>query len=269
MTSVGQEKEKARPPAAFGAVLLFLLILALTGIISTYKFGGLTFLDDSFALPRLNFIEATAGGFASIICESVTQPLELMKVRLQVGTSSSQISALAVFLHAIREDGILSLWNGTSAAVLRQFIYQWVKMLLYEPIRSLMELQFFGGKVRNHVVWIMVVAGGVAGALGCAASQWSDYMKVRMQADLNGEYKSLMHCLHKSIRKVGFSGMYRGIIPACQRSFIVNASELATYGYFKMLVVKYHMGGKDDIVTHFYASAMAGSSYWLSSTRLV
>ena len=59
--------------------------------------------------------------------------------------------------------------------------------------------------------------------------------------------------------------LWDGWAPNVQRSFIVNAAELATYDYFKQMLLKMKVFG-DGLLVHTIASSMAGFVAALAST---
>jgi solute carrier family 25 oxoglutarate transporter 11 len=73
------------------------------------------------AIPFLN------GGAAGMIATSVIQPVDMVKVRLQLAgegvSSAARPSALSVTQNIIKQGRFLDLYAGLSAGLLRQAVY--------------------------------------------------------------------------------------------------------------------------------------------------
>lgn len=59
-------------------------------------------------------------------------------------------------------------------------------------------------------------------------------------------------------RTEGFSALFRGLSPNVTRAVLMNASQLASYDFFKRLLLKTGYL-KDNVVTHFGSSILAVS----------
>lgn len=114
------------------------------------------------------------GGLASAGAACFTHPLDLIKVALQ--TAQEKTSIVPLTAKICREKGVLSLYNGISASLMRQLSYSTVRFGLYEIGRdSLPPGSGFGGKV---------LLAGVAGAAGGLIGTPADLVNVRMQNDV-------------------------------------------------------------------------------------
>jgi len=70
------------------------------------------------------------GGVSSMAAAFATHPLDLLKVRLQAETQRAGPkpgAGLKIVMSIIRQDGILALYNGLSASLLRQGTYSTVR----------------------------------------------------------------------------------------------------------------------------------------------
>jgi len=59
------------------------------------------------------------GGVASSIAALITHPIDLMKVLMQ--TQAEKLSMVRTTQKILREQGVLALYNGISASMLRQY----------------------------------------------------------------------------------------------------------------------------------------------------
>ena len=71
-----------------------------------------------------------------------------------------------------------------------------------------------------------LLAGGVAGTLGILVGLPFDLVKVRMQVQ-QGRYKGGIDCFLRSVRKDGFTSLYRGMMAPVLSQMPINASLFA------------------------------------------
>ena len=233
-------------------IILFVLV-ALYMLFSLYIVSTVVSLDGN----SIDWAMSFSGGISSCIAEFWTMPIETSKVRMQL--SKGSVSMTGAFFDMVKNEGLFSTWNGVTAALCRQFLYQSIKMMIYEPIRNGLSSTFGTELDGSATLWQMVLAGGFAGLLGAMITSPFDMAKVRAQADssLDRTKAQMEYVLVSIYRHGGAKALWTGWVPSAQRAFIINASELATYGYVKRNIMMY-LGYGDNITTHFLASCVAG-----------
>ncbi|KAG8928331.1 Mitochondrial dicarboxylate transporter [Tulasnella sp. 418] len=195
------------------------------------------------------------GGVAASIAASITHPLDLTKVRLQASGDTGMIQSLR---KTVRTAGVRGLFDGVSATLFRQMTYSMCRFWAYDESKKLLHT---GPDMPG---WKMAAAGAMAGTVAGVVGNPGEILMVRMQGDFAKppekrlNYKHVFDGLFRMIREEGFSSLGRGVYPNVIRSVLMNASQLASYDYFKaqLLRTKYF---KDNIACHFTASLMAGT----------
>jgi solute carrier family 25 (mitochondrial dicarboxylate transporter), member 10 len=76
------------------------------------------------------------GGAASCVATLVSHPFDLTKVRLQTVKGSSASGMLTTMVYIVRNEGILGVYNGLSASLLRQGTYSTVRFGLYDQFKA-------------------------------------------------------------------------------------------------------------------------------------
>lgn len=205
-----------------------------------------------------------AGALGSCTAEAGTLWLDTCKVRLQVAPKGAPTSLVGMLLFVLRNEGVAGLYGGLTPALARQASYQSVKMGTFEPIRD--SIAGVVGVPETEVVpfWILALAGGLAGSIGTVLATPTEIAKVRLQAGASGGVVGTLQQLHS---EVGLAGMWLhpSVIPNVQRSFVVNAAELAAYEYTKNLLVK-RFKMPETILVHTAASIASGLMAALAST---
>lgn len=203
------------------------------------------------------------GGSAAAAAAVVTHPLDLVKVRLQTRAPDAPKSMVGTFGYIIKNEGVLGLYNGLSASLLRQLTYSTVRFGVYEDlkVRFAPEATPENPKAKPSTI-NLVLQSSLAGLLGGIAGNPGDVLNVRMQSDYakppaeRRNYKHAMDGLFRMIREEGPASLFRGVEANASRALLMTASQLASYDLFKQFYMNMGMG--DNIYTHFSSSLSAG-----------
>ncbi|XP_075678319.1 calcium-binding mitochondrial carrier protein aralar1 isoform X1 [Dermatophagoides pteronyssinus] len=151
--------------------------------------------------------EFIAGGSAGASQVMFTNPLEIVKIRLQVAgeiTSGPKVSAIGV----IRELGIRGLYKGSSACFLRDIPFS----AIYFPVYAHCKLKFADEKGHNSPLSLLtsaVIAGVPAAYLVTPA----DVIKTRLQVAARAgqtTYSGILDATRKIFKEEGGSAFWKG-----------------------------------------------------------
>jgi len=110
------------------------------------------------------------------------QPIDMVKVRIQLtgelGKGKTIRNPFVVGAKLIREEGILKLYRGLSAALFRQATYTTARMGIFRTVSNALQEE---GK--SMPFYKRAMAGLCAGGLGSIIGTPADLALVRMQAD--------------------------------------------------------------------------------------
>jgi dicarboxylate transporter 10 len=195
------------------------------------------------------------GGVAASIAASITHPLDLTKVRLQASGDKSMIKSLQ---KTVRTAGVRGLFDGISGTLMRQMSYSLCRFWAYDESKKLVV------KGSNPPAWQLALAGSMAGGIAGVVGNPAEIIMVRMQGDFAKppekrlNYKNCFDGLFKMVRDEGVGSMARGMGPNVVRAVLMNASQLASYDWFKAQILR---GGymEDGFGLHFTASFAAGT----------
>lgn len=234
------------------------------------------------------------GGVASIIAGCSTHPLDLIKVRMQLQGEPApvvqtlrpalafhstaahaahihiptpppppppppRVGPVAVGVRIVQQEGVVALFSGVSATVLRQTLYSTTRMGLYDILK-----QKWSEPETNAIPLPKKIAAGlIAGGIGAAVGNPADVAMVRMQADgrlpaaQRRNYKSVVDAISQMAKKEGVTSLWRGSSLTVNRAMLVTASQLASYDQFKETIIEKGIM-KDGLGTHVTASFAAG-----------
>lgn len=142
--------------------------------------------------------------------------------------------------------------------MLRQLTYSTTRFGIYEELKAR-----FTDPTKPPGTLTLVGMACTSGFLGGIAGNPADVMNVRMQSDAalppeqRRNYKHAFHGLVQMTRTEGPASLFRGVWPNSTRAVLMTASQLASYDTFKRLCMD-KAGMKDNLITHFTASFLAG-----------
>eukprot|EP01147_Barroeca_monosierra_P010034 gene10034-2208_t len=184
------------------------------------------------------------------------QPLDLIKNRMQV--ASGRVTFLSTVTSIVKSEGVLAIYNGLSAGLLRQATYTTTRLGVYNIL-----LDRFSNKGSTELSFVKKASIGLtAGSIGAVVGTPAEVALVRMSADGSrpiGErrgYTSVFNAIFRISREEGITTLWRGCAPTVARAMVVNAAQLATYTQAKEFI--YRHWKLDGILLHFTASMVSG-----------
>ncbi|KAL4251174.1 mitochondrial carrier family protein [Abortiporus biennis] len=195
------------------------------------------------------------GGVAATIAASITHPLDLTKVRMQATGDKGMIQSLK---KTVRTAGYRGLFDGISGTWMRQMSYSLCRFWAYDESKKLL------GANSQSPAWKLALAGSMAGGIAGLVGNPGEIMMVRLQGDFAKppekrlNYKNCIDGLFRMVREEGASSLARGVGPNVFRAILMNASQLASYDFFKAELLKTSYF-QDNIYCHFTASFAAGT----------
>jgi solute carrier family 25 glutamate transporter 18/22 len=165
-----------------------------------------------------------SGGSAGLCQIIVTTPMELLKIQLQdAGRVSAKgaidggeaivaSSATAIALKLLKTRGILGLYKGTAATMLRDVTFS----AIYFPLFA--NLNKFGPKRMDgsgeSVFWASFIAGCTAGSVAAFSVNPVDVVKTRLQVLNKGKgevsYSGILDAFAKIFKTEGMSAFFKG-----------------------------------------------------------
>ncbi|KAF5364865.1 hypothetical protein D9757_013048 [Collybiopsis confluens] len=194
------------------------------------------------------------GGVAATIAASITHPLDLTKVRLQASGDKRMIASLK---KTVATAGARGLFDGISGTWMRQLSYSMCRFWAYEESKK-----FLGATGKDTPAWKLGLAGSMAGGIAGLVGNPGEIVMVRLQGDFakppekRFNYKHCFDALFRMVREEGVSSLARGVGPNVFRAILMNASQLASYDFFKAELLKTSYF-EDNIACHFTASFAA------------
>ncbi|XP_010526510.1 PREDICTED: ADP,ATP carrier protein 3, mitochondrial-like [Tarenaya hassleriana] len=212
--------------------------------------GGSTFLVDFLM-----------GGVSAAVSKTAAAPIERVKLLIQnqdemikAGRLSEPYKGIGdCFARTIKGEGVLSLWRGNTANVIRYFPTQALNFAFKDYFKRLFNFKkdrdgywkWFGGNLAS---------GGAAGATSLLFVYSLDYARTRLANDAKkggGErqFKGLIDVYKKTIASDGIGGLYRGFSISCVGIVVYRGLYFGLYDSLKPVVLIGHL--QDSFMASF------------------
>ncbi|KAH7319691.1 mitochondrial carrier domain-containing protein [Stachybotrys elegans] len=193
------------------------------------------------ALPFVN------GGLSGMVATAVIQPVDMIKVRIQLageGTAGGpKASPLAVARQIVASGKVLDLYTGLSAGLLRQAVYTTARIGFFDTFMSSLSQR---AKEQGRQVGFgeRATAGLAAGGIAAMIGNPADLALIRMQSDglkplaERKNYKSVIDALSSIAKSEGVGALWAGAAPTVVRAMALNFGQLAFFSEAKAQLKK-------------------------------
>lgn len=201
------------------------------------------------------------GGISGMAATSVTQPIDTVKVRIQIKgeDGAKNVSPFAVAREIRQQQGIKGFYQGLDSALFRQATYATARFGIYRSISNYIKEK----NKRDLSGGEKIVSSLTAGFLASLIGNPGDLALVRFQSDgslpvdQRRNYRHVFDAFNRIIKEEGFLTLWRGAGPNVGRGMAMNLGMLAPYDEVKERINK-ATGTKDTNSTRLIASAIAG-----------
>lgn len=201
------------------------------------------------------------GGLAAVSSTCVMHPMDLVKTRMQVasGNGTKHPTSIGVIKTAIRNDGVIGLYRGLGASVLRQSIYSTTRIGVYTSLSEFFRDRYQSAPSLNMTICIAAFAGATGAYVGNPA----DVGLIRIMTDARlpsadrRNYTSVFNALSRIVKEEGVLTLWRGAVPTVGRAIVVSVAQLASYTQFRRWA-KTKLGLGDGFGLHLVASIGSG-----------
>ncbi|OAL34952.1 hypothetical protein AYO20_05667 [Fonsecaea nubica] len=188
------------------------------------------------------------GGLSGSIATICLQPVDMVKVRLQLtgegSRSGPRASPFTVARDIVKQGRPLELYSGLSAALLRQVVYGTSRLGLFFTFEDALKTR---AKERGRQMTFIERAGAgiAAGALGSFIGNPTEVALIRMQSDgmrpmdQRQNYRSVFDTLHRIVKNEGVLALWTGARATVVRAMCTNFGQLAFFSETKNQLEKF------------------------------
>ncbi|KAI3807569.1 hypothetical protein L1987_23499 [Smallanthus sonchifolius] len=168
-------------------------------------------------------IPPTAGAMGNIISSAIMVPKELITQRMQAGAKGR---SWQVLLKILEKDGVLGLYAGYSATLLRNLP---AGVLSYSSFEYLKAAVLMKSKQANLEPFQSVCCGALAGAISASLTTPLDVVKTRLMTQIHSDKIAfgVSETVKQILKEEGLVGFTRGMGPR-----VVHSACFSAIGYF-------------------------------------
>ncbi|EDR08284.1 ADP/ATP carrier protein [Laccaria bicolor S238N-H82] len=190
------------------------------------------------------------GGVSAAVAKTSAAPIERIKLMVQnqdemikQGRLTSPYKGVVdAFTRTYRTEGLVSLWRGNTANVIRYFPTQALNFAFRDYFKSLFGFQRSAG----YWTWFAgnVASGGAAGASSLVFVYSLDYARTRLANDAKTakvgsvrQFNGLIDVYKKTFATDGILGLYRGFVPSVVGIIVYRGLYFGGYDSLKPFVL--------------------------------
>lgn len=219
------------------------------------------------AAPKPTIVDSilpfAIGGLSGMLATAIIQPVDMIKVRIQIKSEKlgkgADVSPVTVFREMMANgQGFRQLYKGLDSALVRQITYTTTRMGVYKTL-------FNNYKEKHGDVNIQMksVFGVTAGFVGALVGNPADLILIRLQSDATlpeaqrRNYTGFGNAFSRIVKEEGVLSLWRGSFPTIIRAVVLNFGMLGPFDEVKEKLNKWK-GTKDTMSTRLTAAAVAG-----------
>ncbi|EGG17501.1 putative transmembrane protein [Cavenderia fasciculata] len=184
--------------------------------------------------PHITLVQEVMAGAGAGFCQVVaTNPMEIVKIRMQIGGEGGKRATLG---EVVGELGIRGLYKGTAATLLRDVPFSMVYFSMYGRIKE------YFTEPNGHIALPKILLSGImAGSAAAAVSTPMDVIKTRVQVKPkpgDPTYTGIMDCINKTWKNEGPKAFAKGLLPRIMIISPLFGITLMIYEVQKMIFAK-------------------------------
>jgi solute carrier family 25 (adenine nucleotide translocator) protein 4/5/6/31 len=197
-------------------------------------------------------VDFLMGGVAAAVSKTVAAPIERVKLLIQNQDEMLKTGRLAepykgigdCFNKVVKEEGVVQLWRGNLANVLRYFPTQALNFAFKDQFKRI-----FGYSRERDGYWKFlagnIMSGAAAGACSLLFVYSLDYARTRLANDNKSakkggtrQFNGLVDVYRKTLASDGIVGLYRGFVISCVGIIVYRGLYFGMYDSLKPIVLQ-------------------------------
>ncbi|KAL9616817.1 MAG: hypothetical protein Q9160_008340 [Pyrenula sp. 1 TL-2023] len=197
-------------------------------------------------------VDFLMGGVSAAVSKTAAAPIERIKLLIQnqdemlkSGRLEKKYNGIGdAFSRTAKQEGVMSLWRGNTANVIRYFPTQALNFAFRDTYKSM----FAYKKDRDgYAKWMMgnLASGGAAGATSLLFVYSLDYARTRLANDAKStskgggdrQFNGLVDVYRKTLASDGVAGLYRGFGPSVAGIIVYRGLYFGMYDSIKPVLL--------------------------------
>jgi len=208
-------------------------------------------------------IDFLMGGVSAAVSKTAAAPIERVKLLIQnqdemlkTGRLSEPYKGIGdCFARVIKDEGVVSLWRGNLANVIRYFPTQALNFAFKDQFKRMFG---YSKEKDGYAKWFAgnLASGGAAGACSLLFVYSLDYARTRLANDNKSakkggqrQFNGLIDVYRKTLATDGIQGLYRGFNISCVGIIVYRGLYFGLYDSLKPLLPS---NMKDSFIASFF-----------------
>jgi len=196
-------------------------------------------------------VDFLMGGVSAAVSKTAAAPIERVKLLIQnqdemlkSGRLDRKYNGIVdCFRRTTQAEGVLSLWRGNTANVIRYFPTQALNFAFRDTYKAMFA---FKKERDGYFKWMMgnLASGGAAGATSLLFVYSLDYARTRLANDAKSakkggdrQFNGLVDVYKKTLASDGIAGLYRGFMPSVLGIVVYRGLYFGMYDSIKPVVL--------------------------------
>ncbi|KAL1632350.1 ADP/ATP carrier protein [Neofusicoccum ribis] len=196
-------------------------------------------------------VDFMMGGISAAVSKTAAAPIERVKLLIQnqdemlrAGRLDRKYNGIVdCFRRTTAAEGVVSLWRGNTANVIRYFPTQALNFAFRDTYKSMFA---FKKERDGYAKWMMgnLASGGAAGATSLLFVYSLDYARTRLANDAKSakgggdrQFNGLVDVYKKTLASDGIAGLYRGFGPSVAGIVVYRGLYFGMYDSIKPVVL--------------------------------
>ncbi|XP_060038367.1 mitochondrial coenzyme A transporter SLC25A42 [Erinaceus europaeus] len=199
-----------------------------------------------------------SGALAGALAKTAVAPLDRTKIIFQVSSKRfSAKGALRLLYRTYLQEGLLSLWRGNSATMVRVVPYAAIQFSAHEEYKRLLG-RYYGFRGEALPPWPRLLAGALAGTTAASLTYPLDLVRARMAVTPKEMYSNIFHVFARISREEGLPTLYHGFAPTVLGVIPYAGLSFFTYETLKSLHREYRGPRQPSPLERMVFGACAG-----------
>jgi len=187
------------------------------------------------------WISLLSGGLARLWAVTIVSPLELVRTKMQ-SQKMKLYEVRSCIKDLVKTRGVIGLWSGYTATLLRDVPFSALYWPLYESIKSM--------HAEQNSFYVTFVSGGVAGSVASTVTLPFDVVKTTKQIEFgeknimlvnSGMPRTNKQIVQDILKEQGFKGLFSGLTPRILKVAPACAIMISSYEFFKKFFHKQNL----------------------------
>mmetsp|Transcript_3144 Transcript_3144/g.4946 ORF Transcript_3144/g.4946 Transcript_3144/m.4946 type:complete len:276 (+) Transcript_3144:327-1154(+) len=170
------------------------------------------------------------------------------------GNTSKKASVTKLYRNILANEGVIGLWAGNGANLLRVFPAKGVVFASNDYYRLLLRKQFMNGNIDGPMpTYLSFISGGLSGITASACTYPLDLVRGRISGKIaapnaNIKYQGVWNTIVLTIQHEGFFALYKGVTPTLIGAIPYEGIKFGTVGLCERLFPPSEDGSKNNKV---------------------